>query len=82
MTVHTAEWPTCRCGASLTCPAGAQYEIERVNNYLREYGIEYPLGVRGVRDVVIQLSGHLEEVEAELEETKALLEEALRDRAG
>lgn len=53
-------------------PAVDQAEL---NEILNAAGIEYPLGLRGVRDLVDQRDGHLEaarETEAELTELRAL----------
>lgn len=45
----------CKCGRELICPEEADHEIAEVNDLLREYGFEYPLGARGVHDALRML---------------------------
>jgi hypothetical protein len=47
--------------------------LERVDDVLRENGIEYPLGARGVRDLASQAAGRAEEQATALDRAEALI---------
>lgn len=47
-------------------------ELAELNQILRDAGIEYPLGLAGVRELVRQRNGHLEWAQESAAELKAL----------
>jgi hypothetical protein len=51
--------------------AEALRELDQVNDLLVEYGIEFPLGARGVKDMHSQLFGRAQEAQQELLQVKA-----------
>lgn len=55
--------------AKAAADAGA--ELDRVDQALRDAGIEYPLGARGVRDLAMQRDGWRSDLEEQLEEARA-----------
>jgi hypothetical protein len=43
-------------------------QLDQIDEVLRKYGIDYPLGAQGVIDMHSQLAGQLEETQTELNE--------------
>jgi hypothetical protein len=56
---------------ALTGIQEALEELDRINEFLVEYGIDYPTGYPAVKDMHSQLAGRLEEAEHEVRECNA-----------
>jgi hypothetical protein len=44
--------------------AAARVELDKIDDILRSYGFEYPLGSRGVADLALHYAWHLDELHA------------------